>query len=320
MIILSFFVVFRVSAQKKSSFIFYENEQGLELSENGKKVFFYQKAPLLVGENPVFDTGNQFNHYIHPLYNLNGKVITEANPSENRWHAHHRGIFWGWHQILVDGVNIGDSWIMDNINFDITNESHIVTKNKAELNLRVKWISTIPEQEKPIIEEHTRITTYALLEGKRIIDFEISLKALVSNVEIGGSKDTIKGYGGFSARIHLADSMLFLSKRGSIMPIAGQLDVGSWVDFSTPLLHSPDKYGITLLCHPSLPIFPPPWIIRSESSMQNSVFPGYKLYSISTKENTVLRYRVIIHNGEAKAIEINEWNKIYKTTKFTDIP
>ena len=297
-------------------FSFQEDKQGIELSENGKKVFFYQKAPLSVGENPVFSTDNKFNHYIHPLYNLDGVVITEANPEDNRWHPHHRGIFWGWHQIFVNGEYAGDSWIMDQFCFEIKEMNHVIIKDKAELNLKLDWISLISEKRKVIVEEKTKIITYALSDGKRIIDFEINLKAIVPNVEIGGSTDTIKGYGGFSVRIHLADSMLFQSEDGSIIPVNENVKVGPLMDFSNPLLSPPNKYGFTILCHPSTPKFPLPWILREKDSMQNSVFPGSELITISDKKSTCLRYRIVIHEGVAGVKEINNWNKAYSQKKF----
>jgi len=308
---LSILVACNVPGKKESGFTFQESEQGLELSENGKKVFFYQMAPLAAGDNPEINASNQFNHYIHPLYNLDEKVITEANPIDDPGHPHHRGIFWGWHQLYIDGENVGDSWIMDHIEFDITEVNYSVNKEEAELNLRVQWITTISDQEKAFVEEQTRITTHALQDGKRIIDFEIGLRGLVPNVEIGGSKDTIKGYSGFSARISLSDSMLFLSEKGPVIPITGQVHAGPWVDFSTPALRSPDKFGLTMLCHPSLPTYPPPWLLRSKGSMQNPAFPGFDLALISDKKSTVLRYRLIIHDGNAGVNKIKEWNKEY---------
>ena len=220
-----------------------------------------------------------------------------------------------WHQLYIDGEDAGDSWIMDHIGFDITEVNHSVKKNHAELNLRVNWISSISVQKKAFVEEHTRITIYALQDGKRIIDFEIGLRGLVPNVEIGGSEDTIKGYSGFSARISLEDSMLFLSETGPVIPVNGQLHAGPWVDFSTPELRPPEKFGLAILCHPSLPTFPPPWLLRSKNSMQNPAFPGFDLAPISVTKSTILRYRLIVHGGEAGVNKIKEWNKEYSQKK-----
>ena len=44
-------------------------------------------------------------HYIHPLYGLDGEVLTEDFPAD---HPHHRGIFWGWHQLWLGDKKVGD--------------------------------------------------------------------------------------------------------------------------------------------------------------------------------------------------------------------
>ena len=74
---------------------------GLMVSENGKPVLYYQrKTKSLDGE---FARA----HYIHPLYDLDGRAITEDFPAD---HRHHRGVFWAWHQVWVGDRKIGDPW------------------------------------------------------------------------------------------------------------------------------------------------------------------------------------------------------------------
>ena len=45
-------------------------------------------------------------NYIHPLWGMDGQVLTEDFPSD---HMHHRGIFWAWHQVWIGNQRIGDS-------------------------------------------------------------------------------------------------------------------------------------------------------------------------------------------------------------------
>ncbi|MCK4749022.1 MAG: PmoA family protein [Bacteroidales bacterium] len=291
--------------RKKSSFIFIENDQGVELLEKGQKIYFYQKAPVLSG-------GIYYKHYIHPLYNLSGKLVTRAYPEEEiEWHYNHRGMFWGWRQMFIQNEFAGDGWVMDGIDIDIKDVQTSIDNKKAQLFLHVNWITTRSEQAIAFIDEHTTITVYPTQNESRTIDFEISLKALVPGVEIAGSDDDYKGYGGFSIRIASPETLLFRSQNGPEEPQTAQLHIGPWVDFSTPGLSAPYKYGLSLFCHPSIPNFPSPWLLRSEGSMQNPAYPGWDRTMVSMDQETILRYRIILHDGDAEISDINNWYSEY---------
>ena len=319
-IFLSTFVLFSFisCSQKKSSstdFTFRQDNQGITLLEQGKPVYFYQIAPVKV-ENKELKRGQAFfNHYFHPLYDLDGQILTEAHPPEDPWHPHQRGVFWAWHQIYMDTMSMGDSWVMDDIKYNIKRADTLIENGQAILNMTVTWITTRLNPEKALVEENDSVIVYPLQDGKRIIDYVITLKALVPGIKIAGSRDTIKGYGGFSVRLRLADSMLFVSEKGAVTPVTEQLHAGPWVDISTPLLPSPQSYFVTIMCHPSLPNFPPPWLLRKENSMQNPAFPGWDLFPVSMENPTVLRYRLIIHQQKAQVEEINEWFRDYSADK-----
>ncbi len=290
--------------KQETPFTFVENEQGTELLENGQKVFFYQKTPVKSGPE-------EFNHYIHPLYNLAGRVITRAYPKEEiEWHYNHRGIFWGWRQVYINKDTIGDAWVMNHIRLNVEQMKTETSKDRAKLILKVKWYSTKQAKKKAFMEENTMITVYPVKENIRAIDFTIGFKAIVPGVYIAGS-DNFKGYGGFAVRIRLKDSLNYLTQNGLIEPQTAPLNAGPWVDFSTPALSPPDKFGLTILCHPSIPNFPSPWLLRREGSMQNPAFPGREKINIPMDKEVILNYRIIIHDGNATINEINKWFKKY---------
>ena len=301
-------------AGKESPFRFAESDQGVALTENGQKVFFYQKAPVTVPVGGEAKELRKFSHYIHPLYNLEGEVITEAQPESDMWHPHHRGIFWGWHRLAVGGKEVGDSRTMKDFGYEIRKIQTRTKGTTASLILDVDWKSPKAEPD-AFVTEHTVITVHALQHKKRVIDFEIRLKANAPEVTLAGLKDTVKGYGGFSIRLKLADSMLFRGQQGVLKPVIGQLHAGPWVDFSTPVLKSPQKYDVALFCHPAIPNFPSPWLLRSKASMQNPAFPGWEKYTLPVDSMLTLSYRLIIHEGNVSGKEINDWFEEYKNKK-----
>jgi hypothetical protein len=289
----------------KSSFQFNSSKAGVELLENGHPVFFYQKMPKSLDGRYVC------TNYIHPLYSLNGDILTEEFPVD---HPYHRGIFWAWHQMVADGKSLGDGWIMKNISQEVTNVEPTLLNDLAELKINSVWKSELFNSNKPYLVEKTTITVHPKENDVRKIDFQISLQALVPNIEIGGSDDE-KGYGGFCARLKLPEDLTFTSKNKLVAPQELQVKAGPWMDFSASFGKNEKSSGVTILCHPDTPNYPAPWILRAKTSMQNVVFPGRNLISIPTNKPVNLYYRLIIHNEKADKINLDQLQDEYAKMK-----
>jgi hypothetical protein len=110
-------------------------------------------------------------------------------------------------------------------------------------------------------------------------------------------------------------ALTFTSKGGPVLSQINQINVGSWIDFSVHDVKQGEIDGITILCHPSTPNYPAPWILRSyEMSMQNVVFPGKDRVEISIDKATVLRYRLIIHKGGFQHLDMLKIQSDYEKT------
>ncbi len=272
-----------------------ENDDGFLVSEDGKPVLQYQlRTKSLNNKWPR-------NNYIHPLYNLDGEVITEDFPDD---HKHHRGIFWAWHQVTAGDVRLGDSWLCKDFIWEI--ESSEASRNdggSAALATQLVWKSPalVGPGGNPIavVRERTTITVHPVANAHRSIDFDIRLKALLPNVKIGGSEDA-KGYGGFSPRIKLSKDQVFRSSTGKLKPKKLPIKAGPWMDVSN------SSWGLTILTHPANPGFPEPWILRSQRSMQNAAYPGASSITLPTELETHLRYRLVIHRGAQSRIDFAE--------------
>lgn len=274
----------------------HKTSAGFEISEDGSKVLFYQSDPK--------DLDNRYSraNYVHPLYSLRGSILTEDFPED---HPHHRGIFWAWHQIIVDERPVADSWSCENISWDVIHTDVRGRKNHITLVNEVLWKSVLSEGSDPetIIREKSHITVHAANSKYRFIDFEIHLAAEADNVKIGGSDDP-KGYGGFSLRFKLPDDVVFMSQGKVITAKELAIEAGPWLDISGSFEDSSTRSGITVLCHPENPGHPEPWILRREKSMQNPAFPGSVPVAL-TKGGLTFRYRLIVHDSplETEAIE-----------------
>ena len=298
------FLISGHSQETKSPFTFKKNDQGVEVRENANLVFFYQEKQKSID-------GKYFcNNYIHPLYSLKGDTLTEEFPVD---HPYHRGIFWAWHQIYVNEKSVGDAWVMENVVQEVDSIQTFAKNDFGKLELNVLWKSPLFENNNPFISEHTTITVHLLQDSIRRIDFIISLMALVPGVEIGGSDDE-KGYGGLCARLKLPKDLTFTSANGKITPQLGRIKAGPWMDFSASFGRKGETCGVAILCNLKTPNYPAPWILRSETSMQNIVFPGRNRIKLSMDEPVILYYRMIVHSSNTKNINLFKLQTEYEET------
>jgi hypothetical protein len=283
-----------------------ESDEGFLVTEGRQKILLYQRKPKSL--DAKFTRAN----YVHPLYSLDGQILTEDFPAD---HLHHRGIFWAWHQVYVGDKKLGDGWSTKDIFWDVYNAKILaVDSQSAALQVEVYWKSPLwtdaRGKQKPFVKETTTITVHRAEAGMRKIDFEISLLALEDGVRIGGA-DNERGYGGFSARIRLPDDMKFTGQSGPVEPRSTSVEAGPWLDFSGQFGDDSKVSGLAILCHQSNPGYPHQWILRRKGSMQNPVYPGRYPVLLSREKPITLRYRLIIHRGNAHNINLNKLQAEY---------
>ncbi len=149
----SCYFIFKTTIVLGQHFTTIRSDQGIEILEDHKKVLFYQVQPKSV------DGKYERAGFIHPLYSLNEKSLTEDMPPD---HPYHRGIFWAWHQILWNNKQIADGWISENISWQPLNVA--LYKKKKSITLHSKMLGN---------RYLTVICQYQLLEriqGSRCID------------------------------------------------------------------------------------------------------------------------------------------------------
>ena len=282
-----------------------KDPQGYWFSENDTRILFYQAE-----RKALADGRAARSNYFHPLYDLDGQVVTEDFPED---HIHHRGIFWAWHQVQIGGATVQDQWVNRDSLWTVQDARIESDARSASLALRVFWES--PRftdgrgQHRPFVEERS-VTRVHRAEGAiRKIDFHQRLAALVDGVEIGGSEDA-KGYGGFSYRIVLPPDIRFTGTQGVVTPIENAVPASPWMDVSGSYGTS-GKSGLTVLTHPSTSGFPQPWILRARGSMQNAVYPGRQPVAIPRDRPVILRYRLVLHRGELATADIERLQAEY---------
>lgn len=279
------------------------SSEGILFRESGRDVMFYQIKPKSI--NGKYER----SHYFHPLWGLDGQVITEDFPQD---HPHHRGIFWAWHQVLLKGKPVGDLWDLEGIKQEVREVEFISRPDGAgEFRSEVVWISgkmghTLNDRE--LVREETKVIIHKRKVGYRQIDFEISLYALQPDVAIGGSDDE-KGYGGFSVRAQLQGEVSFQGKQGSVLPENTAVKSPGWINLTSQVPPAMRRYGLAIIDHKNNPGYPQEWILRSSASMQNAAFPGRNPVVLDIDMPLVLRYTLLVHNGHMKGRQIGRIKK-----------
>jgi len=169
------------------------------ISENGKPVvqYNYETVPLPEGYLERLAHGHIYavprSNYIHPLFDLNGKPIT------NDWtldHAHHRGIYWAWPEVGYEGA-LGDLHALQTVFALLFKETETTEKDgtvSVQGESLWKW-----KDEEPIVHETATITVLPLSASGRKINLEFRFKGLVDEVTL--ARRGTDAYGGLNFRM-----------------------------------------------------------------------------------------------------------------------
>jgi hypothetical protein len=271
---------------RAQKFSFLETQEGILLKYDHQNIFFYQAATK--SQNGLYPRAN----YVHPLYGLEGEILTEDFPED---HLHHRGIFWAWHQLYANGQKAGDGWECKGISWNIKDMEHKASVDHAVLKVRLTWEGEISGESTGLVNEETRITCRKTTEDQLEIDFDIRLSALQKEIRIGGSEDN-KGYSGFSIRTKLPGDIQFYSSTGKVTPTETAIQAGGWITMHGTFNPGQKKQtALTIMCNPDDPSPFHGWILRDKGSMQNAAFPGRDPVSIPMNDPLRMRYRILLH-------------------------
>ena len=284
-----------------------QTDEGYQFYDGETPVLFYRTSPRATEEGT-----HSRADYCHPVYGLDGRVLTEDFPPD---HLHHRGIFWAWHQVYVGDTPIGDMWACTDFTWDIR-DVHVLKPERGSgaLKARVHWKSSRWKNAlAPVAEETVTIRVHEIVDEVRAIDFTIEILALEEGLRIGGSND-VKGYGGFSTRIVLPADIKMSDPNGPVTPKNTAVAAGDWMNFSGTFgeTHS----NVAILVHPSHPGHPRKWILRRSGSAQNVAYPGRQPIPISTKKPLILNYRLVLH----KHADLNRLFSEYSSTQTANVP
>jgi len=301
-------LLLNLAAGAHAAFTIEDDGAALTVLENGQPVMVYRYALV----NPPGKIPERYRRaaYLHPLYGLDGEVLTQDFPGD---HFHHRGVFWAWPKSTL-GERPIDVWALDGVRQ--VHQSWVTKKageDKAEIAAQNGWVYDDAPND-PKVRETVRFTAWPAKDGARAIDCAIRVENVSAEVlTIRGATDTdkkaavTKGYGGFCLRPDATRRpMHFTCISGKVEEDCLELPT-PWVDLSFAKEAGGEALsGLALFEHPANPGYPHPgWILRSYGFLGQS-WPHTEPYVMKPGAAFELRHRLYIHQGDAEEAKVAE--------------
>jgi hypothetical protein len=294
----------KADSSTKKRFSLTETSDGLSLSERGRPVFVYRhKEQLAAGVPEKYRRST----YLHPLFDLRGNVITDDFPKD---HVHHRGLSWTWAHVGVGG-EVHDLWACEGVRqvFEkwIAKEDGPVC---ATIGVKNAWW-TAPTRsgaagQKKIMDEWVWIRAFPANEYGRAIDVLLTLKAL-EPIDLSGRKE--KGYSGFGLRYGPRQTTIITTPQGT-EAADSDLKPLPWADESGNFGGSLGLSGAAIFQHSSNPRYPAGWCLRHYGFIGVS-WPGVEIIHLEPGQTLTLRFRVWVHEGDAKQGKVQETYELF---------
>jgi len=286
------------AAAAPSAFAFREvnDSTGLELTENGKPVYVYNYGMILA---PGASERLRRSCYLHPVYAPDGTLMTD---DFNHDHPHHRGIFWAWEVVTVDGKT-DDVWTVKGFKQKFVRWKTRETQDDiARLAVENGWF----DGDRKFVKEDVEIVTHGTAKDQRVLDFTVSFQALDQPVVIVGTPDQQKGYGGFAFRTAPRDggaAKTIIRTDKGISEKDGVLSRHPWAEIAGSF--NGHEAGVRIEENPANPGYPTNgWLMRHGFALLNVSYPGLEPVTLEPGKPLVLKYRVILFLGKtARPVE-----------------
>ena len=267
-----------------------------------------EKNHIAVTINGKLFTSYKFDAYQkYPYFwPVNGPASEMSVTTEtSKPYPHHHSLFFG-----CDRVNGGNYWQESNERGQIVSQGPKLIKASGS---RVIFTDTClwqqPDKE-PVIRDLRRVTITAPNKDLRLIDFEISLEPLV-DIRILKTNHAL-----FSARVV---PELSVKSGGMLINAEGKTSekdtfgvASPWCDYSGE--RSGVTEGIAILQHPDNRWFPSKWFTRDYGFFSPTPMFWLKDNCLDLPKDGMLtlRYRVVVHTGDAKTAGVQKIFTQYK--------
>jgi hypothetical protein len=233
--------------------------------------------------------------YVHPIYGLDGEVITDDFPKD---HYHHHGLFWGWPHVTIEGKDY-DFWKMKGTAIRFNRWiSKGTEKDVAVLAVENEWMVG----DKPVVSEEATLRVHPATAEARLINVRLKWTALGQPITLGGAEG--KSYGGLSLRFAPREGTVITVPSG---PTSQDLLITRlpWADLSAVFQGAKKASGATLIIDSRHPDFPLEWMTRGYGLLAAG-WPGVNSKTLEKGKPVTCDYGVWIHRGRVDAARIQK--------------
>jgi hypothetical protein len=271
------------------------NENSLGLWEGAKPLLVYNHGTIT---NPSARGSTPRSCYVHPLYGLDGEVLTDDFPKD---HDYHRGLYWAWPHIKIREQEY-DLWSIRGIEQKfqrwITRE---ISSDEAILTVENGWFVA----DKRVMQETVSFRVHRAGAQSRAIDLELTWKPIDDPITLSGAPG--KSYGGLNLRFASRSKPVIIVPAGRA-PEDLVVTKFAWADLSEEFKQPGQMSGAAIFVDPDDPDFPPTWMTRHYGLLSVG-WPGVNAQTFPPGKSFTCRYRVWIHR---KLLEAEEIQKAYE--------
>jgi hypothetical protein len=264
----------------------------IDITDEGKPVLRYNYKAVESGE--MLDKvapGNRIyararSDYIHPLYGLNGEVLTKDWSID---HPHHRGIYWAWPEVDF-GTNRGDLHALQKVFARPTGKLRLQSGAEfAEIEAENLWLW---EDREPIVRERAIIRAYRATPQGRLVDLAFRFVALKDGVTL--ARRGTEHYGGLNIRMATPASQDISVHTDPTNAVPRR----AWSNLSGVFGAASTASGLSVFQYLHNPDYPGDWIQYPNLSWCQPTFPAAGArYALPPGKPLELHFRLLIHKG-----------------------
>lgn len=275
-----------------------DSDVSVRVLDDNQPVLVYNHGAIVNADVPETDARRKRACYVHPLWGVNGEILTDDFPAD---HYHHHGIFWTWPHIDIDGTHY-DLWISKDIEQRFVRWLHRQEGAVgAVIGVENGWFVG----DRQVMTERIWLRAFRGTGAERAIDIEMVFLPVDRPIQLKGSPG--KSYGGLTVRFDVwprRDAIVRTPEHvtrhvGSGLASSEDLTETHlpWADLATKFPGAPQRSGAAVFVPPSHPDYPPTWLTRCYGPLCVG-WPGVRPRTFQPGEPIHLAYRIWIHGTE----------------------
>jgi hypothetical protein len=282
-----------------------DSPDSLRIAEKKKSLLVYNHGVITDEKVPAKDGRRSRACYIHPLWGINGEVLTDDFPKD---HYHHHGIFWAWPHVEIGSDAVGKE------NLDLWEYQNIVPKFVRWLTRDAGPLAAVLGVEngwfvgdRKVMIERVWIQAAKATSTTRALDLDFTWIPVDRPIALRGAEG--KSYGGLTVRFAVKSE-----KDSTItVPIGmAKEDLPDtplpWADLTCKFAGAKQASGAAIFIPRDHPNYPPTWLTRHYGAMCVG-WPGVRGKTFEPGKPIHVRYRIWIH---ATAVDLATLKTAYE--------